>query len=69
MNATITAEWKPIREERNKLLAETDYITMADRWSTLTDEEKTAWATYRQALRDIPQTFNSIWTVVFPEKI
>jgi hypothetical protein len=69
MNATITAEWKPIREERNKLLAETDYITMADRWSTLTDEEKTAWATYRQALRDIPQTFDSIWTVVFPEKI
>jgi hypothetical protein len=69
MHATITAEWEPLRTERNHLLKETDYITMADRWSTLTDEEKTAWATYRQALRDIPQTFENIWVVQFPEKV
>ena len=69
MSQTITEEWKPIRAERNHLLKETDYITMADRWSTLTDEEKTVWTTYRQALRDIPQTFENIWVVQFPEKV
>lgn len=39
------------RNERDALLAETDWTQMAD--SPLTDEAKTAWATYRTALRDI----------------
>ena len=69
MAQTITEEWEPIRAERNHLLKETDYITMADRWVTLTDEEKLSWTTYRQALRDIPQTFENIWVVQFPEKV
>lgn len=68
MVATIRTEWEPIRKERNQLLADTDYITMADRWSTLSDEEKQAWSTYRQALRDIPQTFDLPWNVMFPNK-
>lgn len=68
MAITIKNEWAPIRAERNKLLADSDYITMADRWATLTEEEKTAWTNYRQALRDIPQNFENIWVVQFPEK-
>ena len=37
-----------IRRERNRLLAETDYLALAD--VTLTDEMRA----YRQALRDLP---------------
>ena len=37
--------------ERNKLLADSDWTQLPD--VPLTDEQKTAWQTYRQALRDI----------------
>ncbi len=39
------------RTTRNKLLAESDWTQMND--SPLTNEVKTAWATYRQELRDL----------------
>lgn len=39
------------RNARNVLLAQSDWTQMND--SPLTNEEKTAWATYRQELRDI----------------
>lgn len=39
------------RTTRNKLLAESDWTQMND--SPLANEVKTAWATYRQELRDI----------------
>ena len=47
---------KAVRDQRNRLLAESDWTQMAD--SPLTDEEKSAWATYRQALRDITSHAN-----------
>ena len=37
-----------LREKRDRLLAETDYLALAD--NTLSDDMKT----YRQALRDLP---------------
>jgi hypothetical protein len=40
--------WVDLRAERDRLLAETDYLALAD--VTLTDEMRT----YRQALRDLP---------------
>ena len=40
------------REERNKLLSLCDWTQVSD--SPLTDTKKTEWATYRQALRDLP---------------
>tara|TARA_R110000868_G_scaffold300126_1_gene560491 strand:- start:29350 stop:29796 length:447 start_codon:yes stop_codon:yes gene_type:complete len=49
-----------IRLQRNQKLSESD-------WTQLTDSpvDKTAWATYRQALRDLPANivdpFNPIW--------
>ena len=50
-----------LREERNKRLAETDYLALAD--STLTDEMRS----YRQALRDLPANTvdpaNPVWPV------
>ena len=39
------------RTTRNKLLADSDWTQMND--SPLTNEAKTAWATYRQELRDM----------------
>ena len=40
--------WKDLRQQRNNLIAETDYLALSD--ATLTDEMRT----YRQALRDLP---------------
>lgn len=45
------------REERDRLLTFTDWTQVPD--SPLTDEQKTAWRTYRQALRDL--TTHSNW--------
>lgn len=39
------------RATRNKLLSESDWTQMND--SPLSNEDKTAWATYRQELRDL----------------
>jgi hypothetical protein len=43
-----------IRDER---LRETDYIEMPTKWATLTTEKQAEWATYRNALRDMPATY------------
>lgn len=42
-----------LRIERNRRLAECDWTQLAD--SPLSSEDKTLWANYRQALRDLPQ--------------
>jgi hypothetical protein len=43
-----------LREQRNKLLADTDWLANSD--VTMSD----AWKTYRQALRDITDTYQSM---------
>ena len=43
-----------LRSERNVLLQNSDWTQMAD--SQLLNTKKTEWATYRQALRDLPST-------------
>jgi hypothetical protein len=43
-----------LRAKRNKLLAETDYLALAD--NTMTEEVKT----YRQALRDITEGLSTV---------
>lgn len=40
------------RLERNRRLTESDWTQSND--SPLTSDKKTEWATYRQALRDLP---------------
>ena len=51
-----------MKHQRNHLLAECD-------WTMATDAptDKTAWATYRQALRDFPATWKPAETANFPE--
>jgi len=45
-----------VRSERNKKLLESDYTQLTDVIEKHTDNEKLAWKTYRQALRDFPAT-------------
>ena len=45
--------WPQIRAYRDKLLTATDWTQVGD--SPLDEPAKASWATYRQALRDIPQ--------------
>lgn len=53
-----------IRSERNHLLALCDWTQNAD--SPLSNEQKAAWATYRQALRDVPEQPGFPYDVVWP---
>ena len=54
---------KQLREERNELLMETDYIMVSDYPHT----DKQAWIKYRQDLRDLPQTAD-LTNVEYPTK-
>ena len=57
--AVVGAQWDVVRAERNKLLAECDWTQLPD-----APVDAIAWATYRQALRDITtqaDPFNIIW--------
>jgi len=51
-----------LRRQRNQLLAETDYLALAD--ATLTDEMRA----YRQALRDLPANTADPANPVWPTK-
>lgn len=54
-SARIQAQaWGVLRARRDELLAASDIYVVADRWHGYSDEQKAAWANYRQALRDLP---------------
>jgi len=58
----IRNEWTAIRQQRNRLLSESD-------WTQLTDSpaDKNKWAVYRQELRDITtqeDPFSIVWPVM-----
>jgi hypothetical protein len=60
--ATKDAEQaKSVRDERTKKLAETDWTQVAD-----APVDKEAWATYRQALRDVTAQETFPWDIVWP---
>lgn len=54
--------WERLRNKRNLLLTESDFRMVED-----SPFDKTAWAEYRQQLRDLPSTVSDPATVVFPE--
>lgn len=49
--------WDNIRQERDEMLKQSDLWMLADRYSTLTDSQKTELTNYRQVLRVLPQTY------------
>ena len=53
---------KRLRDERNKRISQSDWMANSD--VTMSEE----WRTYRQALRDITNTYTSLDDVVWPEK-
>jgi hypothetical protein len=70
VNRVFTVEQIPdeekagqVRSERNTKLAATDWTQIAD-----STADKTAWAAYRQALRDITSQAGFPWTIDWPEQ-
>ena len=58
-----------IRVRRNERLIKSDWTQSPD--SPLTDAKKAEWTTYRQALRDIPETYSdatSLDDIIWPTK-
>ena len=53
-----------IRAERNHLLSLCDWTQNAD--SPLDSDQKSAWAAYRQALRDVPEQQGFPYDVIWP---
>ncbi|HEY7822372.1 MAG TPA: tail fiber assembly protein [Acidimicrobiia bacterium] len=60
------AAWDRVRAERDARLAACDWTQVAD--APLTDGERAAWAEYRQALRDVPQSQDDPDNIVWPEQ-
>lgn len=61
-------EWSVIRAQRNSFLAQSDPFVLSDRWITYSLDKQQEWSDYRQALRDIPQSFADPADVVWPTK-
>lgn len=61
-NLPYVMSWDDIRSQRNFLLKESDYTQLPD----FPEAKKTEWATYRQALRDIPQIYATPAEVIWP---
>ena len=58
----IDQQWKELRRERNRLIAETDYLALSD--ATLSEDMRT----YRQALRDLPDNTSDPANPTWPSK-
>ena len=56
--------WERLRGERNLKLTNSDWSQLPD--APLTTAKKTAWATYRQALRDLPENTEDPKNVTWP---
>lgn len=54
-----------VRAERNAKIAASDWTVLSD--APLTTTQKTAWKTYRQALRDITEQATFPQSVAWPE--
>lgn len=60
----MTERNRLIRNDRNSALSQCDWTQMPD--APLTAEQKTAWATYRQDLRDLTKQPDFPWKVTWP---
>lgn len=59
IDAKINAQWNVVRTDRNQFLSACDWTQLPD-----APVDATAWAAYRQELRDItnqPDPFNIVW--------
>jgi len=56
------AQAASVRAERNSKLVESDWTQVAD-----STADKSVWATYRQALRDVTAQTGFPWTITWPD--
>ena len=59
-------QWKFVRETRNFLLKESDWTQFPDVQTSMSEENKNEWASYRKNLRDVPQNFSSPYDITWP---
>lgn len=59
-------KWKDLRQERNKRLAEVDWVFSTD--YHIPNQMRDEWTRYRQALRDLPSLTEDPENPVWPEK-
>ncbi len=69
---TLDELWSALRKQRNVLLAASDSASLvlwADRWLAQSPEWRAAWTAYRNALRDLPDTYAAAGpqAVVWPD--
>jgi hypothetical protein len=62
-DALDATQAESMRKQRNEKLSECDWTQVAD-----APVDKTVWATYRQALRDVTSQEGFPWTVNWPTK-
>ena len=58
-----TVAAKNVRDERDRLLAKSDWTQVAD-----APVDSAAWSVYRRSLRDIPSQEGFPWNVVWPDQ-
>ncbi len=58
----LLTEWATLRAERNRRLSECDWRVLPD----APGGQRDAWVTYRAALRDLPQGYQTPADVVWP---
>ncbi len=61
---TTTDKLAAIRTKRDTLLADCDFTQLPD--APLTADKKSAWASYRQALRDMPEKCTNLDNPTWP---
>jgi len=68
VEATVDNKWNTLQIERNARLAECDWTQLPD--NGLSEEKKAEWLEYRQALRDLPETYpDPDVEIFFPTKV
>jgi hypothetical protein len=60
------AQMQIVISQRNVLLQQSDILVLPDRWATYTPERQVEIATYRQALRDLPENITDPFNVTWP---
>jgi hypothetical protein len=64
METYTFVNWDDAKGQRGYLLKNCDWTQLSD--SPLSEEKLILWRDYRQALRDIPQTYQNIEDIIWP---
>jgi hypothetical protein len=66
LNRETEEKWVGVRDKRNQLLRDSDFLLLIDRWNTFSTEKQNEILSYRQTLRDLPQNFQNPDEIVWP---